>query len=274
MTYNSPYNFHYSLSGEKNNIPVLFLHGFLGSSDDWQDTVSELSNDYYCICPDLPGHGKTGVTGGDSNYSIEKTAEGLISLLNDQKIDKTFLAGYSMGGRLALYMTVYFPERFFGTVLESASPGLKTREKRKQRIKKDSILAEKLETGKFEEFLKRWYNLPLFESLRNCKGFDILYNSRKNNRPAELAKSLRFMGTGIQPSLWRELRNIRNPVLILTGDNDRKFMSIVEKMLEVIPAAQYTNIIGCGHNVHFENNISFIMEVNKFFSGVKEENFG
>ena len=43
--------------GCKSKPTLVFLHGFLGSSTDWNETVSLLQDDFYCVTIDLPGHG-------------------------------------------------------------------------------------------------------------------------------------------------------------------------------------------------------------------------
>ena len=47
----------HTVSGHPERPTVLFLHGFLGSSADWNDVVAALEKDFYCLVVDLPGHG-------------------------------------------------------------------------------------------------------------------------------------------------------------------------------------------------------------------------
>ena len=35
----------------------VFLHGFLGSGKSWLNIAQSFSENYFCIMPDLPGHG-------------------------------------------------------------------------------------------------------------------------------------------------------------------------------------------------------------------------
>lgn len=72
----------------------------------------------------------------------------------------SFLAGYSMGGRIALYLALRFPNLFRKTVIISASPGLKTEEERQTRKESDERLALNIEEN-FESFLREWYSQPL-----------------------------------------------------------------------------------------------------------------
>ncbi|MEG4071436.1 2-succinyl-6-hydroxy-2,4-cyclohexadiene-1-carboxylate synthase [Microcoleus sp. Pol14C2] len=259
------YNFHYFLTGNKNQPTLLFLHGFTGSSQDFSRMIPLLSNSYCCLAVDLPGHGKTQVNGDESCYTMSNTAQALIELLDDLQIDKCLLLGYSMGGRLALYMTLHFPERFEKVVLESASPGLKTQKERSHRLEADLQLAQKLENSNIKDFLFNWYDRPLFNSLKNSPNFDKLIETRLANNPLELAKSLRNMGTGNQPSLWEKLAQNNIPLLLLAGEYDDKFITINTEIAKLCPAAIREIVPKAGHNIHFENIDNFVTVVREFY---------
>ncbi len=185
------FKFQYSLRGNRDKPLILFLHGFMGDSNDFNEVISLLSNQFCCLTVDLPGHGKTRILGGEECYTMSNTAHALIHLLEQLNVKECFLVGYSMGGRLALYLTLHFPERFSKVVLESASPGLKTKRDQLERKQRDLELAHELETSDFSSFLSSWYNQPLFASLENQPAFELLIASRIRNKPFELAKSQR-----------------------------------------------------------------------------------
>ncbi|MEG5014724.1 MULTISPECIES: 2-succinyl-6-hydroxy-2,4-cyclohexadiene-1-carboxylate synthase [unclassified Microcoleus] len=259
------YQFHYSLTGNRNQQTILFLHGFTGNSQNFSSVISLLYKSYCCLAVDLPGHGETRVIGDESCYNISNTAQALIHLLDDLQIGKCLLLGYSMGGRLALYMTLHFPERFEKVVLESASPGLKTEKERSHRRQADLQLAQKLENSNIKDFLFNWYDIPLFKSLKNSPNFDKLIESRLANNPLELAKSLRNMGTGNQPSLWEKLAQNQIPILLLAGEYDDKFININTEMASLCPAATLEIVPKAGHNIHFENIDKFGSVVRQFY---------
>jgi 2-succinyl-6-hydroxy-2,4-cyclohexadiene-1-carboxylate synthase len=264
-TFNNNYHFHYSFNGSKNQPIILFLHGFMGDSQDFSSVISLLSKNYCCLAVDLPGHGKTRVIGDEICYNISNTARALIGLLDDLQIDKCCLLGYSMGGRLALYMTLHFPDRFDRVVLESASPGLKTKAERSHRLQADLELAQNLENSNLKEFLLNWYDRPLFQSLKNSPNFDRLIEARLTNNPIELAKSLRNLGTGNQPSLWEKLGQNQIPLLLLAGEYDDKFTTINTEIASLCSAASLKIIPKTGHNVHFENIDQFVEIVRQFY---------
>lgn len=265
MEKSKSYQFHYSLTGNKNQPLILFFHGFTCDSQDFNQIISLLSESYCCLAVDLPGHGKTRVIGDESCYNMSNTAQALINLLDDLQIDKCLLLGYSMGGRLALYMTLHFPDRFEKAVLESASPGLKTAKDRSHRRQADFDIAQKLENSNIKEFLYNWYDRPLFQSLKKSPNFDRLIASRLGNNPIELAKSLRNMGTGNQPSLWEKLAQNQIPLLLLAGEYDDKFKTINVEIASLCPAASLQIVPKSGHNIHFENIDEFVEIVRLYY---------
>ncbi len=262
------YRFHYTISGNTEQPILLLLHGFLGNGNDFKTSISQLSSQYCCLTVDLPGHGKTQVLGGDHYYTMAETAIGLIELLNHLNFKLCHLFGYSMGGRLALYLTLQFPQYFQRVILESTSPGLKTETEQINRLKSDEKLAKSLEdlaaSSCFQEFLDRWYQQPLFESLKNHPEFANILQQRLNNNPSVLAKSLRYMGTGKQPSLWKKLSQNQIPLLLLVGEYDTKFKQINQEMANLCSVAQLQIIPNCGHNIQIENRTAWVNTILNF----------
>jgi len=227
----------------------------MGDCRDFEAVIDCLP-EFCCLAVDLPGHGQTKVS-HDSSYQMEQTASGLIELLTALEIERCILVGYSMGGRLALYLTIHFPQFFVATVLESASPGLATVAERESRIARDSRLSDRLESVSLSSFLQQWYSNPLFESFRTHPNYQQAISRRLQNNPLKLAKSLRGCGLGKQPSLWEHLAAIEQPTLLTVGELDSKFREINQMMLARLPQARLRVIKHSGHNVHFEHPAIF-----------------
>lgn len=187
---------------------------------------------------------------------MEATAIALIDLLDTLKIAQAALIGYSMGGRLALYLAIHYPHRFPKVVLESASPGLKTQSERQARLEQDQALATQIETN-FPEFLTKWYEQPLFDSFRQHPSFAKILAQRSEHLPSGLAHSLRQMSIGNQPNLWSSLAQCQQPILLLVGARDRKFVQINQQMATLCRTAKLMIAPELGHNIHFENNLLF-----------------
>ncbi|WP_414574640.1 2-succinyl-6-hydroxy-2,4-cyclohexadiene-1-carboxylate synthase [Anabaena sp. CCY 9402-a] len=263
------YHFNYSLTTNTDKHLILFLHGFMGNIHEFDATIKLLADNFSYLILDLPGHGNTQVSGVDNYYTMPKTAEAIIRLLDKLNIPKCFLVGYSMGGRLALYLTLNFPERFYKVILESTSPGLATEAEQIERIQRDAQIARKLARSvskiDFAAFLFSWYNQPIFGSMKNHLSFNRMLESRLQNNPQELTKSLQFMGTGSQPSLWNKLQNNQIPLLLMVGENDAKFIDINKEMAQICRASQLKIINNSAHNIHFENTSEFVYHLKVYF---------
>ena len=173
-----------------------------------------------------------------------------------------------MGGRLALYLTIHFPQYFQRVVLESASAGLSSAATRSDRLAKDMQMATNLETGDFRLFLENWYQQPIFANLRSHPHFAQMLEQRLNNSPSQLAKSLRNLSTGKQPSLWEKLPEIEVPLLLLVGELDAKFIQINQQMAQGCKFSQLEIIPNCGHNIHFENPDIFTEKIQTFLETI------
>ena len=83
---------------------------------------------------------------------MEGTARAVVRLLDDLEARRAVIVGYSMGGRLALYLALRYPERCAGLFLESASPGIESAGERAARRDADGDGTKRLESGDFEDF--------------------------------------------------------------------------------------------------------------------------
>ena len=258
----------YHLQGDSSRPAILFLHGFMGDRLEFDQAIAILSKQFYCLAIDLPAHGLTEVTDQDIYYTIQSTAIAVIKFLDLLRINHCFLVGYSMGGRLGLYLTLHFPQYFYKVVLESASAGLSTAQARGDRLAKDQQLATDLESDdlNFRLFLENWYQQPIFATMRSHQDFSQLLEKRLNNSPIKLAKSLRNLSVGLQPSLWESLSENQVPLLLLAGELDPKFVQINQQMEEICKYANLEIIPNCGHNTHFENSDLFAEKIYAFFN--------
>lgn len=251
--------------GEGRN--ALLLHGFTGRGASWQGITPGLVASWRLILPDLLGHGASSAPESPIAYRMETAAAYLNSMLDQVAPGPVHLLGYSMGGRLALYYALAYPERVRSLVLESASPGLETEMERTARRAADEALAEKILSQGMEAFVKSWEALPLFASQSGLP-VEVLHRQRQfrlANRPVGLAGSLRGMGTGAQPALWDRLGSLACPVLLLTGALDVKFLGISRRMSERIPDAEMAVILQAGHTTHLEQPELFIQRVRDFW---------
>lgn len=239
--------------------PLLLLHGFTGSSQNWRPLLPGLTGHYQVILVDVLGHGRTASPPDENRYAIDRVAADLIALVDEMGYADMGVLGYSMGGRLALFTAVTYPHRISHLILESASPGLATAVERQARVAQDRELADWIEANGLEAFVNRWEQLPLWASQRQLspEARQQLRQQRLQNNPAGLANSLRGMGAGAQPSLWEQLAALTIPTLLLAGELDTKFVTINRQMAALLPNAHLEIVPGAGHTVHLERPLAW-----------------
>lgn len=257
---------HYAVREHGRGAPVLLLHGFTGSSADWGGLMAALGDRYRLIAPDLPGHGGSAAPDDPERYGMARVAADLTALLDRMDAARAHLLGYSMGGRLALYLAVSAPERWRSVILESTSPGLADPAEREARRWRDEALADEIEREGIAAFVARWERLPLWAS-QTAAQKGMLREKRLRNRPVGLANSLRGMGTGVQPSLWERLDAVATPVLVVTGGLDAKFMGIGREMSRRIPAVTVRVVPQTGHAIHVEKPAQFADLISNWLQG-------
>lgn len=262
----SDHHYHFEIAGA--GEPLLLLHGFSGDCATWQTAANTLADRWRVIMLDSLGHGASDAPPQVESYRMESAAADIIDLLDQLDIKRTHLLGYSMGGRLALYMALRYPERLRSLILESASPGLADASERAGRRRHDEDLADKIESRGINWFVEYWERLPLWASQSTLPS-EIRESQRQQrlrNSARGLANSLRGLGTGAQPSLWPELPAVQLPALLIAGEADHKFRRINQAMAARMPQAQLRLIPSAGHNTHLENAPAFCREVSSFLA--------
>jgi pimeloyl-ACP methyl ester carboxylesterase len=103
-------------TGQSNKSAILLLHGFSADKNVWTRFGKYLAGDYQLIIPDLAGHGESPFAAGLS-YSIEAQAARLIQLLDKLDVHQCHVIGNSMGGFVAAYLAIEYPERILSAAL-------------------------------------------------------------------------------------------------------------------------------------------------------------
>ena len=239
---------------------IVMLHGFSGSSEDWTETAAKLEAEGYAgVGIDLPGHGLTGVPTDPRQFTMAETARNLTSLIATLGIARAHWMGYSMGGRVALYLGVAEPARVSSLILESTSPGIATEPARKSRRDRDEALASEIGLRGIPWFVSYWESLPVFASQRRLSeaARGAQRARRLRNSAAGLAGSLHGLGQGAQEFLGPRVGSIRCPALLLAGALDLEYAALARQMAAAIPEAEAIVVPDAGHNIHLEEPGAF-----------------
>ena len=101
--------------GPRNAPTLLLVHGSPGASSIFDRVADELKYDFRLIIPDLPGFGRSQQKVDD--LSIEAHADDLVEMIDQLKLEKVSLVGYSMGGGVAAHLTDRVSEKIDKVIL-------------------------------------------------------------------------------------------------------------------------------------------------------------
>lgn len=226
-------------------LNLTFLHGFTQTKESWIPVIDALPQEFSFHLIDAPGHG--------DSHDGKRT---LIEAGNDvaESMPSGVLVGYSMGARIALHTALQHPEKVTALVLVSGTAGIDSVEERESRRTSDESLANKIADIGVPAFIDEWLSNPMFQGLSRELA-DI--QSRCSNSAEGLGDSLRFAGTGTQETLWNQLHLLNIPVLLVVGENDKKFSELGNRMSSLLPQCELHVMKNVGHTCHLEDVSTF-----------------
>ncbi len=220
---------------------AVFVHGFLGSPEDWSDVRAQLNPAIHCECVSLRDLGCA---------SIAAAADALAMELQKNRCD--VLVGYSMGGRIALELTCTHPELTHRLVLLSTSLGLHDEQERRARAAKDDARAEQLRTQGMAAFTRDWYALPMFAPFRAHDSFARACERRVAGNPEFWAACITNCSPGRSAYRARDVGSLTARVVLAVGDLDEYYVDLALRATQLCPTLQVERIAGSGHALPLE----------------------
>ncbi|CAK8053838.1 2-succinyl-6-hydroxy-2,4-cyclohexadiene-1-carboxylate synthase [Eupransor demetentiae] len=261
--------YQYELTGYQENPgqQVWFcLHGFMGSGSDFKALARYLPGTVWTL--DLPGYGYHAPQVSRQRLTMATQIADLKAIFKEMNWQQLNLLGYSMGGRLALGLSLALSDGVVQKlILESSTAGIQEVKGRERRQILDRQRALKIRQD-YESFVKNWENLSLFASQKRLSSSQRsrIRQHRLNQNRENMARSLEMMGTGFQDNFWPRLNEITIPVILLTGELDSKFRAIGESMVKQLPNAHQVVVPNRGHNIYLEDPKSFCEVLKRYVS--------
>ena len=229
----------------------------------WEPQVETFAGRFRCLHPDLPGFGSAPLP--PRAPSIQGQAEYLAGVLDEARVRRAVLCGFSMGGYIALAFAGLFPGRLDGLVLADT------------RAAADSEEAKAARTGTAERVLAQGVGF-LAESMPEKLFSKTALESdphlvhrvgemMRSQPPGGVAAALLAMRD--RPDRTAELPRIPCPTLVLCGAEDvLSPPREMRTMASSIPGARYAEIPGAGHLSNLENPGAFNRELTSFLREV------
>ena len=219
-----------------NRWPVVLIHGAGGDHLSWPSQLRRLHG-YRVYTPDLPGHGKSQ---GHGRQVIASYGEAAAAWIQGLELPKVFLAGHSMGGGIALWLALHYPELVRGLILVSTGA----------RLPVNLSLIEELATQVgFPTAVDKIANWSFSSRVEPA----VVENVKKHmlrTRPSVMVGDFRACD---RFDLSDQLNEVRVPTLVLVGNEDKMTPErFAEGLAEGIPNAELVVIQGAGHMLPLE----------------------
>lgn len=210
---------------------ICFIHGATTAHQLWNKPVHQLRDMTYVVALDLPGHGRSK---GISFPFIEAYSAAIITCLDKLGLQKVVLAGHSMGGAIALWSALSYPQRVAGLVLTSTG----------SRLPVLPALFDYLHEDNIDEFAAVITMLSYGPSATQ-EMHDIAKAIIQQTSKQVLLNDL--CACNHYNSLAR-LHEVSQPTLLLCGDQDKVTpLKFSRTLLELIPNAQLEVVPDAGH---------------------------
>lgn len=290
---------HYLTWGNASGTPLIWAHGsFTNAYELLHIADSLVKAGYTVIAIDYYGHGQTPLP--HHEVSLHHVADDIAELMNQRKIKKAVVGGWSRGGAVATAFYDAYPDRVLGLVLEDGGSvamntyyhllGADALAKRVNEIY-DQEGIDTTYSSEFEAY-KAMYDTSLhasqFDNLAWVQkteegrwgighGLFKLFNMQTREqfldniqKPTAVPLFAESMAV-LEPKIV--YRNLHVPMLILDpiGKDDiqpfeRQNAALQKRHPQLIIHTIYENT---GHNIHFERKAEFIEDLQKFLSTVK-----
>lgn len=235
-------------SGNIQNQPIIFVHGFPYDHSMWDRQVEYLNQNYFCITYDIRGLGSSFV--GDGQYTMEKYAEDLFMIISELNLNKPILCGLSMGGYLSfraveINQIIFKSVIFCDTKAQSDTDEIKlVRSNKIKQINEDGL----------DAFIEGFVPTCFSDGYKSnfTKNYQAIKDKCKTNNPIGVKGALIAMLSKGDSTPF--LSRIKIPTLHLCGELDTLTPpSLMKEVASKIPNAQFMIVPNSGHMSPIEN---------------------
>jgi pimeloyl-ACP methyl ester carboxylesterase len=235
---------YYEVYGQ--GMPLLLLHGGLGSIANFQKCIPELSKHYLIIAPDCPGHGRSSQT---DTLSYQFLSDYISKFIDYLKLDSVFIMGWSDGGITGLILAAERPDK----------------------VKKLIAVGANTRLVDFGDAGIEWIKNSLIDWAKNNKEWLNIYLSltpQPEKLDTYLKNTRKMWLTEIYIS-QNKIKSIKIPTLILQGDKDGIKLENTVELYRMINHSQLCILPNTSHFVFYEKPDMMNKIAIEFFSSGK-----
>jgi pimeloyl-ACP methyl ester carboxylesterase len=268
-------NLYYEVTGS--GYPLLLVHEFAGDYHSWEPQVRYFARRYQVITFNARGYPPSDVPEDVEAYSQEQAAEDIVGLLRHLNIPQAHLIGLSMGGYAVLHAGLRQPSRARSLVVAGCGYGSVSSDR--ERFQQDSgQIAARLRREGMPAVAEVYARGPTRVQFadKDPRGWHEFATQLAEH--SAIGAALTLLGVqGRRPSVYaleEQLRQLRVPTLIVTGDEDEPCLEPGLFMKRVIPSAGLVVMPKCGHTINIEEPDAFNRIVSDFLAAVEAGKWG
>lgn len=252
--------------------PIVLLHGLGGSKITWLPVLTDLARRHRLFVPDLPGHGQSDKPRAE--YTPRFYARAIRQLMDTAGIEQAVILGNSLGGRIALELALRSPGRVAGlALLDPSLPGLRWR----YLMGFTRVFPTEFGGIPFP-FRERWMEIAirrlfahpdrLPEGAHAAAANEFIRIYREPVARMAFFSSLRHIVTERPEPFFGSLRRIKQPTLIVFGDQDRLVPPrLGVRLAQHLPSSQFMVLPDVGHVPQFEATEETLALITTFLDG-------
>ncbi|WP_368346049.1 alpha/beta fold hydrolase [Pelagovum sp. HNIBRBA483] len=205
----------YELSGPSDAPAVVLIHGLgLTRSSTWGAIVPDLSQNFRVLTYDLLGHGQSALP--NVEVTLRSLAKQLVDLMDELKIEKAALLGFSLGGMINRRIAIDFPNRVSALAVLN-SPHDRGEEQQQIVEKRAQDTAEGGPAAGIDVTLARWFTKDFMET--HAQDVASIRQIVLANDPKNYAAHRWVLAEGVRELIAPD-SPINHPTLVLTCEND------------------------------------------------------
>jgi 3-oxoadipate enol-lactonase len=232
---------------------VALIHAGIADSRMWEPQLTSFAAEHRVIAPDLPGFGQT------PHQEVVDFPAFVRDALDAAGMDSAALVGTSLGGRVALELTVESPERVSALVLVGSGLDGHGWSKEVEAFGEEEEAA--LERGDLDAAVETNLRMWLAGPRRNLDDIDPAIRrlvGEMQRNAFQLQEGHDYRLVQLEPPASQRLAEIRVPTLVLTGDEDvADIHAIAEKLSSEIPGAEHATVSDAAHLPNLERPEEF-----------------
>ncbi|MAN93512.1 MAG: hypothetical protein CL700_04830 [Chloroflexi bacterium] len=237
--------------------PIVFVHGVGLDQNIWRAMLADFSG-RSTLTYDLLGHGETARPLGEQSF--QPFVAQLRRLLQELRILRIALVGFSLGGQVAKHFSVSHTEMVEALVLVSTTYQ-RTAEEREAMSRRVQQAKAGDQPGLEASALQRWFS-PEFLAANPDVEREILSRLRTND-PARFLESYELLSNAEDHPV--DYAVLSMPTLVLTGDGDPgSTPRMAKNMAQAMTNARSMIIQGSKHLGIIEEHLLFSDAVNRF----------